>query len=107
MGATALLGTGSDFLLQYNADEENVENQNGLGLQLMLIRDELRLQESPTYAGGPSPEWTHFISRYINIRTGIPIGKRQDNFWQATVQSARDTLQREILSKNEPPNGGN
>lgn len=99
--ATALLGTGPDFLLQYSCEED--DQQNELGLQLMLIRDELRRSESLTYACGPDANWTSFISKYINIQTGEPPTETQGEIWQACVRSAREALALYLLMQKAAP----
>merc|ERR1712224_50869 len=78
--AEQLLRTGESFLLEHNAvsgrdfvwsDNLRGDGTNWLGLQLMLIRDELRSPDSGT---APDGSWTQFIQRSysINLETGKP-----------------------------------
>jgi len=97
--AIGLLKTDQDFLLQYSYDiEDDAVCPNELGLQLMLVRDELRSTHptTPGATGSEAGEWTAFVSKLINLQTGKPHGPEHARFWQDVVQSAtravRETL---------------
>jgi len=90
--AKALLTTEDSFLLHHNiadfkdgfwSDNGDGEGKNLLGMQLMLIRDELSGQYT----------WTDFIRRRcgVNLQTG-EIPDTEEEPWQETVRIARVAL---------------
>jgi len=86
--AKRLLMTGDMYLLEHNSkrdrdklwsDNQDGEGQNWLGLQLMLLRDELR---------GGSSTWSTRIQNYgIDLSVG-PSWKKGNDQWQAIVMQA-------------------
>jgi len=104
-----LLKTEDAYLLEHNSitgrDEvwsDNCDGQgmNWLGLQLMLLRDELR--KSPKL-------WTQFIQEWIDPASGAFRGPTGESQWRSTVHRARKALVDEI-DKQYPgqqlPTGG-
>jgi len=91
--AQALLKTQDAFLLEHNSvegrdkvwsDNCNGDGTNWLGMQLMLLRDELRKDRS----GGE--RWTHFITKdcQIDLGTGDARSSRGAGRWQGAVRAA-------------------
>mmetsp|Transcript_65257 Transcript_65257/g.121659 ORF Transcript_65257/g.121659 Transcript_65257/m.121659 type:complete len:1026 (-) Transcript_65257:166-3243(-) len=91
--ARALLTTEDSFLLHHNiadfkdalwSDNGDGEGKNLLGMQLMLIRDELSGQYT----------WTDFIRRRcgVNLQTGEIPDTEEEEPWQETVRIARVAL---------------
>jgi len=90
--AQSLLDTGDAFLLYHVptvGDEDSWSDNfdgsgaNWLGLQLMLIRDKLA---STHY-------WTKLIRRLINVETGDPWSKLQEDHWREAVVGAADVVE--------------
>lgn len=81
----ALLKTEEAFLLAH--DGAGGDATNCLGLQLMLLRDEL---------SGKS-DWTRYISTHIDLRNGTPKNKAGMEQWQGVVQRASQQL-RDVLT---------
>lgn len=88
--AEGLLDTGDVFLLEHNerqgrdtvwSDDMDGEGKNWLGLQLMVLRDELR------GTTGAAASWTHFVTTRceLNRATG---SMRQAKLWQDAVRAA-------------------
>jgi len=77
----ALLRTEHDFLLQCDSYWENL---NVLGLQLMIVRDELHCSRS----GHDAQQWTPFLETLMDVDTGVPRGSQQEKVWQSIVKSA-------------------
>jgi len=97
---SALLYSGAAFLVEHNSvvgrdriwSNNNIgDGQNWLGMQLMLLRDQL-LQEE----GRPSTGWSHFITEICGINRDI--GKAQNGDgearWQQAVQDATASVRR-------------
>jgi len=91
--AASLLKTEPDFLLYHDSlkgedpvwsDDFDGSGTNWLGMQLMLIREELRFQADDSCPG----EWTSFIESCMDTRTGAPLTARGAKTWQEAVQSA-------------------
>merc|ERR1719436_2140497 len=91
--ADALLKTDDAYLLQHNAssgrdrlwsNNNTGDGTNWLGMQLMIIRDEMQVQKS-----GQS-SWAHFIQDKcgIDLQTGESHSTVNMDAWQNTVQSA-------------------
>eukprot|EP00928_Gymnodinium_smaydae_P067803 TRINITY_DN5079_c0_g1_i1.p1 TRINITY_DN5079_c0_g1~~TRINITY_DN5079_c0_g1_i1.p1 ORF type:complete len:388 (-),score=68.88 TRINITY_DN5079_c0_g1_i1:76-1239(-) len=89
--AQALCATGEAFLLEHNevsgrdkvwSDNQEGDGTNWLGLQLMLIRDELN------NATGHEASWTAFFRSRLNLETGCPC----NNQWQEAVKAATDVV---------------
>jgi len=89
--AAALLGTGDSFLLEHNSaagrdavwsDNCDGEGTNWLGLQLMLLRDQLSGRRA----------WTDYIAELVDRDSGTPHDKRCQLIWQSNVRSARQAL---------------
>mmetsp|Transcript_26969 Transcript_26969/g.64033 ORF Transcript_26969/g.64033 Transcript_26969/m.64033 type:complete len:188 (+) Transcript_26969:54-617(+) len=101
--ATALLNTGDAWLLEHNpkrgrdkvwSDNCVGDGTNWLGLQLMLLRDELR--------GGVGIDhrretWTEFIANSLDITSGRP-WHSPDNACAVAVLNARDALVQRLES---------
>jgi len=90
--AEALLRTGDTFLLEHNAvegrdkvwsDNKVGDGTNWLGLQLMLIRDELR--------GGARP-WSGFAGSLLDLQSGAPRGEQERSAWHDVVAAAAATV---------------
>ena len=86
--ATKLISTGNAFLIEHNvksgrdkiwSDNSDGEGFNWLGLQLMIIRDELR---------GTS-EWSEILYNCVDMSNGTIKSKSE---WQDTVRLASRTL---------------
>jgi len=99
--AQLLLETGDAYLLEHNSlcgrdhiwSNNNVgDGTNWLGLQLMLIREQLCLQSCKP--------WTDFASRLIDIETGQPHDVSCRGEWQSSVLSATKALLTAIGSKH-------
>ena len=98
--AERLLMTGDAYLLEHNStsgrdflwsDNQDGEGQNWLGLQLMLLRDELRR------SAGKSMDWTGYIQDDCKI--DLPTGPSRDEGnarWQATVRQSTTAIQKQI-----------
>lgn len=91
---TILLQTDDAFLLEHNsvAGRDKIwsdncigDGSNWLGLQLMLIRDELSGKRG----------WTDYINSHIDSRTGKPVGRGE---WQGTVQKACQALNKTLAN---------
>merc|ERR1719282_2276944 len=91
------LQTDEAYLLDHNSrngrDKVWSNNQvgdgtNWLGLQLMLIRDELRGQNVKHLT------WTEYISKHcdIDLETGLSRSSAHENVWQNTVRNATQAL---------------
>jgi hypothetical protein len=85
--ADALLRTEDAFLLEHNSiegrdkvwsDNCKGDGTNWLGLQLMLIRDQLSGKN----------DWTQYISKHIDLSTGSPRSESSRKEWQCTVERA-------------------
>jgi predicted NAD-dependent protein-ADP-ribosyltransferase YbiA (DUF1768 family) len=96
--ARGLLTTADSFLLEHNAvtgrdsvwsDNSDGEGTNWLGIQLMIIRDELLKQM----------RWTAYISRVIDLETGEPLNEAAAAQWQDTVRAARNAVVEKVLEK--------
>lgn len=91
----ALLKTGDAFLVGHNSssgkewvwsNNSRGDGANWLGLQLMLIRDEMQQRKEPT--------WTKYIQDTcgIDLKTGLlQLGVKTDS-WQTTVYMATQAL---------------
>jgi len=95
--ADALLLTGDAFLLEHNAvmgrdkiwsDNENGEGTNWLGMQLMLVRDQLSGQQL----------WTNYVAGLVDTSNGKPHSKEQAKQWQDAVRSSTRAL-KEALAR--------
>merc|ERR1711972_1196 len=85
--AEALKKTGEAFLLEHNSiagrdtvwsDNCDGDGTNWLGLQLMLLRDQLCGKSA----------WTAYICRLIDRETGSPLDAIGQRTWQAAIRSA-------------------
>ena len=125
--ARGLLATEDAFLLEHNdvcgrdatwSDNQDGSGQNWLGLQLMLVRDELREEErrgavvsglpgnggtSGVNAGATGfrgrVSWTAFLEQECGVDLGQGLDKEAENGrWQGVVRAATNTvLSREKL----------
>jgi len=93
--AEALLKTGGAFLLKHDpiegrdkvwSDNGDGEGVNWLGIQLLLIRDQL---------SGES-RWTDYIKNLINIDVGDAKTPSKAHQWHDTVRRARLALLDEL-----------
>jgi len=109
--AAGLLKTGDDFLLYHEplkgddpvwSDDFDGVGSNWLGMQLMLIRDELR-KEPGDLVGGEwtallrapgDPDWASFIESCVETRSGVPLTSKGARTWQATVMGAALAVRR-------------
>ena len=102
--AEQLLMTGDAYLLEHNSksgrdflwsDNQDGEGQNWLGLQLMLLRDELRRLK------GGSTNWTTYIQNdcRMNLSTG-PSRDEVNERWQATVRRSTTAINEKIVPGN-------
>lgn len=96
----ALKKTGDAYLLEHNSvagrdkcwsDNFVGDGTNWLGLQLMLLRDQLQGEEA----------WMQYITKdlQIDMSTGRPGNSESADAWLAIVKAARDALV-DVLSKN-------
>mmetsp|Transcript_63151 Transcript_63151/g.117480 ORF Transcript_63151/g.117480 Transcript_63151/m.117480 type:complete len:651 (-) Transcript_63151:136-2088(-) len=94
----ALLGTGDAFLLEHNSipgrdtiwfNNHVGDGKNWLGMQLMLLRDDLRRRSV-----GSCDDWTSFIRDRckISAQTGMALDAKGERDWQQTVQAATDVV---------------
>ena len=81
-----LLGTGEAFLLEHNpktgrdsswSDNHDGTGKNWLGMQLMIIRDELSGRHT----------WTNWLRQHVNLANG----QMKTGEWQNMVKSAATT----------------
>merc|ERR1712150_70282 len=88
MGAAGLEQTGDSFLLEHNesagrdkiwSDNQDGTGTNWLGLQLMILREELR---------GTKGSWTNLAESWIDLQTGTAMGNAGAGLWQEVVMSA-------------------
>jgi hypothetical protein len=102
--AEQLLLTDDAYLLEHNSksgrdflwsDNQDGEGQNWLGLQLMLLRDELRRLK------GGSTNWTTYIQNdcRMNLSTG-PSYDKVNELWQATVRRSALAINEKIVPTN-------
>ena len=95
--AKGLLATGDHFLLEHNSvpgrdlvwsDNSDGSGTNWLGLQLMIIRDELTKKSS----------WTNFIYSQVDGYSGAPCHAQSETpaIMPGTVLQATQALQRAI-----------
>lgn len=93
--AEALLKTGDAFLLKHDSiegrdkvwsDNGDGEGINSLGIQLLLIRDQL----------SGETRWTDYIKNLINIDVGGAKSPSKANQWHDTVRRARLALLDEL-----------
>lgn len=89
--AEALVCTGDAFLLEHNStpgrdriwsDNCDGEGSNWLGLQLMLLRDQLAGRHG----------WTGYLAGLIHEDSGEPCSAHGQHVWQSHVRSARQAL---------------
>lgn len=121
--ATQLLATGDSLLLEHNvsigrdqmwSDNGNGSGSNWLGLQLMLLRDELRGCASEeagqdandttiapvggTCSSSRVCSWTEWVGRYIDLSSGRALApaaaptSSTASPWQVLVQTAADAV---------------
>lgn len=90
--AEALLQTGDTFLLHHNlvvgddmlwADNGDGEGLNWLGIQLMLVRDEI----------SGNNRWTKYLKGLIDIKCGEAWSAFQADKWKAVVRQAHAALE--------------
>mmetsp|Transcript_45520 Transcript_45520/g.105496 ORF Transcript_45520/g.105496 Transcript_45520/m.105496 type:complete len:609 (+) Transcript_45520:103-1929(+) len=97
-----LLSSGDAFLLEHNSapgrdsiwSNNNLgDGKNWLGMQLMLLRDDLLLRD-----GGSCTGWSSFITGICQIckDTGTALDANGAQVWQRAVQDATDTVQRAL-----------
>jgi len=98
----ALRKTGDAFLLHHQnrpgqdkvwSDDCSGEGTNWLGLQLLLLRDQISGEK----------RWTEYISSLIDTDSGRPRSGRKGQLWQATVRAATRSL---LLEVARAPNAG-
>merc|ERR1712226_874691 len=93
--AHLLLETEDAFLLEHNevagrdkvwSDNHDGEGTNWLGLQLMLLRDELRCEEGQAETITETMTWTQFIEKRIDLNSGKPLSDAHKLDWQNVVR---------------------
>lgn len=106
--ADALQKTGDAYLLEHNSVEgrdkvwsdNHVGNgTNWLGMQLMLLRDELH------GTGGARSSWTQYVQRELGIdivHSGRPGSQDGDDAWRATVTAAGKALANHLGATASP-----
>mmetsp|Transcript_22997 Transcript_22997/g.42328 ORF Transcript_22997/g.42328 Transcript_22997/m.42328 type:complete len:272 (-) Transcript_22997:51-866(-) len=98
--AQGLLATSDAFLLEHNSvkgrdavwsNNHIGDGTNWLGMQLMLLRDELQSGALVSLWSGPRP-WTRFIRDVckINLDNGQPQDGNGANIWSQLVKAATD-----------------
>jgi len=102
--AQALVRTGDAYLLEHcpkpDRDQLWSNNQDGsgmnwLGLQLMLVRDEL----------GHTHAWTDWINKLVDPSCGMSPDKGKSAEWQNSVKGATWALQEELQKRRAAPVG--
>jgi len=92
--ADALIATGDSFLLEHNShsgrdsiwsDNHIGNGTNWLGLQLMLLRDELKSTED-------SLTWTGYVESLLDLQTGRPLNASHAAQWQNTIKAACEAV---------------
>lgn len=93
-----LIKTGDVLLLEHNerkgrdthwSDNSDGSGFNFLGMQLMLLRDFIRVE-----LGWPPSEWSSFFERAVNLKTGENRDSPEWNQWRSLVgQAARKVAQ--------------
>lgn len=114
--AALLSKTDSDFLLHHVSskgadpvwsDDFDGTGANWLGMQLMLIRDELAIRlagSSPSRAlHAASRQWTPFIERCIDIQTGAPASSQGARLWRDAIENAASAIRQAVSPKVAPP----
>jgi len=107
--ASALVQTGDTFLLAHSSaatgtdsfwsDSGDGEGKNLLGMQLMLLRDELA---DPPRGGHGS--WKEFISELHDVNTGMALAKEAcEEIWQNFVRDAHDALVAQAFPEKKQP----
>jgi len=103
--AAALLSTGDSFLLEHNStrgrdmvwsDNCDGEGTNWLGLQLMLLRDQLSGRCG----------WTNYLNGLIDQDSGTPHDQRCQRAWRAGVRGACHALAEALERRPAPARGG-
>jgi len=89
----ALIRTGDAYLLEHSAVSgphvtlwDGLPGMNWLGLQLMLIRDQI----------SGEGRWTGHINRLVNLGTGKARSREMAEQWQAAAQEAAAALNEEL-----------
>lgn len=99
--AKSLLATGETFLLEHNSvsgrdkvwsDNFDGNGTNWLGLQLMLIRDDLNQLNGNLKAEEWSATMTQFAQNSVELSTGALLGDRTSNAWQQAVLEAAEAV---------------
>lgn len=109
--AAALLKTAPDFLLLHGSfkgddpvwsDNFDGTGTNWLGLQLMLIRDELQPAcDHHSHGGGRT--WTNFIERCLDTQSGAPLSSQGAKMWQEAVFCSALAVRKAIKPVVAPP----
>jgi predicted NAD-dependent protein-ADP-ribosyltransferase YbiA (DUF1768 family) len=106
--ADALLETGNAFLLWHGSaagrDELWSNNHvgdgiNWLGMQLMLVRDELRAELRAQTADGGAMTWLQYIDGIFDLEEGKPYNEETAQAWQQTVQLATGAVVKELAQE--------
>lgn len=112
--AEALRQTGDAFLLEHDGEQRldrvySGDGTNWLGLQLMILRDELKEIGSPKglSSGNLGPTWTDFAREtcMIDLRTGAQHPSGGDA-WQGAVRSATSVLLLRLILQPSAEGGG-
>jgi len=100
-----LLSTEDSFLLEHTSDvgRDDVWSDNGdgsgmnwLGLQLMLLREELKA------ARGTPPradDWMTFLGTLLDCATGDPNSRQAQSTWRSIVRSATEALRTKLANR--------
>ncbi|CAE8604861.1 unnamed protein product [Polarella glacialis] len=112
--AKALVSTDRALLLEHNScrcrdalwsDNGDGTGLNWLGLQLILIRDELRCQQE-----GCSGSWTLFLRQEFDLLSGQPLASNNAVLWRQMVHKAAHELEQLLhatYSNNDNYNNNN
>jgi len=112
--AEALRQTGDAFLLEHDGEQRldrvySGDGTNWLGLQLMLLRDELKEMGSPRglSSGNLGATWTDFAREncMIDLKTGAQHPSGGDS-WQGAVRSATSVLLLRLILQPTPEAAG-
>mmetsp|Transcript_26013 Transcript_26013/g.57203 ORF Transcript_26013/g.57203 Transcript_26013/m.57203 type:complete len:433 (-) Transcript_26013:83-1381(-) len=103
--AEALLATGEAFMLEHNStvgrdqiwsNNHIGDGRNWLGLQLMLVRDELRLRTASITHRPSLCSWTDFFRNLVDLESGEPLASSDAQRWRRIVQVATDKVRQQL-----------
>lgn len=100
--ADGLLSTKDAFILHHNSvvGQDDVWSDNGdgagmnwLGLQLMILREELQDKLGSSTKGS---NWTPFLGRLLDLSNGDPVSLPAQSTWHNLVRGAAEALNSEL-----------